>query len=84
MFKFGKKKKADAAVEGDDANLPATTDAAAEGEDGAEGAPKKIADDPAKHHLQQVFRRTLDPAFAGRVAFIDDYDLHVAHCLVGG
>ena len=42
------------------------------------------ADDPAKHHLQQVFRRTLDPAFAGRVAFIDDYDLHVAHCLVGG
>ena len=42
------------------------------------------ADDPAKHQLQQVFRRTLDPAFAGRVAFIDDYDLHVAHCLVGG
>jgi starch phosphorylase len=42
------------------------------------------ADDPAKHHLQQVFRHTLDPAYAGRVAFIDDYDLHVAHCLVGG
>ena len=42
------------------------------------------ADDPAKHHLQQVFRRTLDPMYAGRVAFIDDYDLHVAHCLVGG
>jgi glycogen phosphorylase len=42
------------------------------------------ADDPAKHHLQQVFRRALDPAYAGRVAFIDDYDLHVAHCLVGG
>ena len=42
------------------------------------------ADDPAKHHLQQVFRRALDPTFAGRVAFIDDYDLHVAHCLVGG
>ncbi len=42
------------------------------------------ADDPAKHHLQQVFRRTLDPTYAGRVAFIDDYDLHVAHCLVGG
>lgn len=41
MFKFGKKKKADAAVEGDDANLPATTDAAPEGEDGAEAAPKK-------------------------------------------
>jgi glycogen phosphorylase len=42
------------------------------------------ADDPAKHHLQQVFRRALDPMYAGRVAFIDDYDLHVAHCLVGG
>jgi starch phosphorylase len=42
------------------------------------------ADDPAKHHMQQVFRRTLDPAYGGRVAFIDDYDLHVAHCLVGG
>jgi starch phosphorylase len=42
------------------------------------------ADDPAKHHLQQVFRRALDPMYQGRVAFIDDYDLHVAHCLVGG
>jgi glycogen phosphorylase len=42
------------------------------------------ADDPAKHHLQQVFRRSLDPMYAGRVAFIDDYDLHVAHCLVAG
>lgn len=42
------------------------------------------ADDPAKHHLQRVFRRALDPMFAGRVAFIDDYDLHVAHLLVQG
>ncbi len=42
------------------------------------------ADDPAKHHLQQVFRRALDPLFAGRIAFIDDYDMHVAHCLVAG
>ena len=42
------------------------------------------ADDPAKTHLQQVFRRALDPQFAGRIAFIDDYDMHVAHCLVGG
>jgi starch phosphorylase len=42
------------------------------------------ADDPAKHHLQQVFRRALDPMFGGRIAFIDDYDMHVAHCLVGG
>jgi starch phosphorylase len=42
------------------------------------------ADDPAKHHLQQVFRRAVDPIFHGRIAFIDDYDMHVAHCLVAG
>jgi starch phosphorylase len=42
------------------------------------------ADDPAKHHLQRVFHRSLDAAFAGRIAFIDDYDMHVAHCLVAG
>ncbi|MGE3191487.1 MAG: alpha-glucan family phosphorylase, partial [Vicinamibacterales bacterium] len=42
------------------------------------------ADDPAKHHLQRVFKRALDPVFAGRIAFIDDYDLHVAHYLVSG
>jgi flagellar protein FliL len=39
MLKFGKKKKAEAAA--DDAEVPATTDAAPEGEEGAEGAPKK-------------------------------------------
>jgi starch phosphorylase len=42
------------------------------------------ADDPAKHHLQRVFKRALDPIFGGRIAFIDDYDLHVAHFLVQG
>jgi starch phosphorylase len=42
------------------------------------------ADDPAKHQLQAVFKRTLDPQFAARIAFIDDYDLHVAHYLVQG
>ncbi len=42
------------------------------------------ADEPAKHHLQRVFRHALDPLFGGRVAFIDDYDLHVAHLLVQG
>ncbi|MGE3273567.1 MAG: alpha-glucan family phosphorylase [Vicinamibacterales bacterium] len=42
------------------------------------------ADDPAKHHMQRVFKRALDPVFAGRIAFIDDYDLHVAHYLVSG
>ncbi len=42
------------------------------------------ADDPAKHHLQRVFHRALDAMFGGRIAFIDDYDMHVAHCLVAG
>jgi starch phosphorylase len=42
------------------------------------------ADDIGKHHLQQVYRRALDPMFGGRVAFVDDYDLHVAHFLVQG
>ena len=42
------------------------------------------ADDTGKHRLQGVYRRALDPAFAGRVAFVEDYDLHVAHFLVQG
>ena len=42
------------------------------------------ADDVGKHHLQRVYKRGLDPLFGGRVAFVDDYDLHVAHFLVQG
>jgi starch phosphorylase len=42
------------------------------------------ADDVGKHHLQRVYKRALDPMFGGRVAFVDDYDLHVAHYLVQG
>jgi starch phosphorylase len=42
------------------------------------------ADDLGKHHLQRVFKRAIDPAFGGRIAFVDDYDLHVAHFLVQG
>jgi glycogen phosphorylase len=42
------------------------------------------ADEPAKHHLQRVFKRALDPVFGGRLAFIDDYDMHVGHYLVHG
>jgi starch phosphorylase len=42
------------------------------------------ADDVGKHHLQHVYKRALDPIFGGRVAFVDDYDLHVAHFLVQG
>ena len=42
------------------------------------------ADEPAKHHLQRVFKHALDPKFGGRLAFIEDYDMHVAHYLVQG
>jgi starch phosphorylase len=42
------------------------------------------ADEDGKHHLQQVYRRAADPAFGGRIAFVDDYDLHVAQYLVHG
>ena len=42
------------------------------------------ADDIGKHHLQHVYGRALDPKFGGRVAFVDDYDLHVAHFLTQG
>ena len=42
------------------------------------------ADEVGKHHLQRIYRRALDPKFGGRIAFVDDYDLHVAHFLVQG
>jgi starch phosphorylase len=42
------------------------------------------ADEAGKHHLQNVFRHALDPKFGGLIAFVDDYDLHVAHLLVQG
>jgi starch phosphorylase len=42
------------------------------------------ADDTGKHHLQDVYHKAIDPAFAGRVAVVEDYDLHVAHFLVQG
>ena len=42
------------------------------------------ADDTGKHHLQRIYRRALDSKFGGRIAFVEDYDLHVAHFLVQG
>jgi starch phosphorylase len=42
------------------------------------------ADHPGKHHLQNIFGRAVDPVFGGRIAFVEDYDLHVAHFLVQG
>ena len=59
---------------------------------GAEGRPVQFvfagkahpADEGGKHHLQAVVRHALDSRFGGRIAFVEDYDLHVAHRLVQG
>ena len=42
------------------------------------------ADEAGKHHMQAIYRRALDPKFGGRIAFVEDYDLHIAHFLVQG
>ena len=34
--------------------------------------------------LQSVYQFTRDPSFEGRVAFLEDYDMHLAHLLVQG
>jgi starch phosphorylase len=41
-------------------------------------------DDDAKHTLQRVWHLTRDARFEGRIAFVEDYELHVAHRLVQG
>jgi starch phosphorylase len=42
------------------------------------------ADDVGKAHLQRIYKRALDPKFGGRIAFVEGYDLHLAHFLVQG
>jgi starch phosphorylase len=42
------------------------------------------ADEAGKHHMQAIYRRALDPKYGGRIAFVEDYDLHIAHFLVQG
>lgn len=42
------------------------------------------ADNPGKEVLQNVYHFTRDPSFEGRVAFLEDYDMHLAHLLVQG
>jgi starch phosphorylase len=42
------------------------------------------ADRPGKEVLQSVYQFTRDPEFEGRVAFLEDYDMHLAHLLVQG
>ncbi len=41
-------------------------------------------DGPGKEVLQQVYAHTRDPRLQGRVAFIEDYEIHLAHRLVQG
>lgn len=43
-----------------------------------------LADESGKRHLQTLFLRATDPSFGGRVAFLEDYDLHAARLLVQG
>jgi starch phosphorylase len=42
------------------------------------------ADGGGKEYIQQVYQYTQDPEFGGRIAFVEDYDLHVARFLVQG
>jgi starch phosphorylase len=42
------------------------------------------ADEPGKQMLQRVYAFAQDPRLEGRVAFLEDYELHLAHRLVQG
>jgi glycogen phosphorylase len=42
------------------------------------------ADFPSKYLIHQVYELAKDRGFQGRIAFIEDYDMHVAHYLVQG
>ncbi len=42
------------------------------------------ADEPGKQILQRVYSYTREPRFEGRIAFIEDYEMHLAHRLVQG
>jgi starch phosphorylase len=41
-------------------------------------------DNPGKEVLRSLYHFTRDPVFEGRVAFLEDYDMHLAHILVQG
>ena len=42
------------------------------------------ADEPSKQLMQQVFSAAADSRFKGRMAFVEDYDMHVARYLTQG
>ncbi|MBM4412901.1 MAG: glycosyltransferase family 1 protein [Chloroflexi bacterium] len=42
------------------------------------------ADEPGKHFIQDVYRRSQEPGFAGKIVFLEEYDMCVARALVQG
>ncbi len=42
------------------------------------------ADDPGKLLIQQVYQLSQQPGFAGKILFLEEYDMHVARRLVQG
>ncbi len=42
------------------------------------------ADDPGKRLLQEIYNWARSPEMGGRIAFVEDYDMHVARYLVQG
>ncbi len=42
------------------------------------------ADAPGKQILQRIYQFARDPEFEGRIVFLEDYDMHLAHRLVQG
>jgi starch phosphorylase len=42
------------------------------------------SDEPGKRSLERIYRCAADPRFAGRVAFVNDYNLHGARFFVQG
>ncbi|NBD36282.1 MAG: alpha-glucan family phosphorylase [Chloroflexi bacterium] len=42
------------------------------------------ADDPGKLLMQEIYNYARSPEFGGRIAFVEDYDMHLARYLVQG
>jgi starch phosphorylase len=42
------------------------------------------ADEPGKRMVQRVYSIAHDPAFEGRITFLEDYEMHLTHRLVQG
>jgi starch phosphorylase len=41
-------------------------------------------DETGKHIIQEIFNTAKNPEFGGRIAFVEDYDMHLARYLVQG